>query len=907
MGTPLTGDRPDPSRGLAFMGFRQNLFNFWRDLFSHKRQYGELEEELQFHLEAQISEFEKRGIPRNEAERLARLKLGGITQVKEEVRSQNHFFWLESLYRDARFGIRALRKSPGFTVVAFLSLALSIGACTALFSLLYGILLRPLPYPHPDRLVEIHGVNRVMGIEEGGVSARNVQDWRTDTRALDGIAAFYTMGRTLSGNGESEVVLATQVGTDFFKVFATKPLLGRTFTKAESEQAYYNSTNAITAADPVVVLSHDLWVRRFGADQNVIGRSIVLDRRYWKIVGVMPQQFAFPEARSELWLPWSVRAGHPRDQHFARCVARMTSGFTAHQAEVDLNTIAHKLAQLYPETNTNWTTRVTPLKKSMTHGISRVLWLLLAAVCLVLAIACANIAVLHLSRTAARIQESYIRLALGAGRSRLIRQFLVESVLLAVAGAAAGLLFAYFGIEWLRRIEPALPRIREISIDPAVFGWSVLLTVCCTVLFGLGPALVGVGSARASLTAADGLRTTVHAAGQRFRNALVVIEIALAMVLLSSAAMLTRSFSRLQAVNPGFNPSNVLVAPVFLDTQKYGSGERVRAYYKNLFDQLQELPDVEAVGASTALPASPLGADFKRPVWDSTAPAVDSSKHFADVRMITPEYFKVMGITLLRGRGFSHHDSPDAPKVILVNDVLSRKMWGQQNPVGKQLVVDYSSSGTYAYEIVGVVNNVRFHGLRNAPRPEIYFPHAQRSYLILNVAIRTARDPRLLAPAVRTVLKNVDPLQPAHSLTALQDLVDATVVRDRYSMTLVTCFAGVAFTLALLGIYGVLAYYVRQRIREIGIRMALGARQEEIIRWIATHGLRLLLTGLAVGAVAAVLFARLLSGLLFEITPLDLPSYLAAIGALLITAIAATWIPARRASRLNPTIALRYE
>ena len=888
------------------MNFLHYLISLCKDLCARKQQDKELQEELQFHLEMQSNSFLKQGMTAEEARRHANLKLGGTTQIAEQVRTETPAFLFESLLRDVQYGFRSLKKSAGFSAVALISLSLSIGACTALFSLLHGILLRPLPYPSPNELVEIRDTNLSMGLAQSGVSARNVDDWRRFGKAFDGIAAYYTMGRTLTGNGESEVVLVTQVGADFFHILRARPWIGRTFTEEETAKALYNSTNGITSADPVVILSHALWMRRYGGDPKVIGRTITLERRLWKIVGVMPADFAMPESRTAMWIPWSVASDHRRDQHFAKCVARIKTGMTIQQAEAELNALAEKLATQYPE-NKGWGARITPLQEAMTGEVSRVLWVLLAAVGLVLIIACANIAILHLSRTSARIQESYVRLALGAGRARLIRQFLVESAILAITGAILGLVLAHFALEWFRTIEPGIPRLAEVTIRPIVFLWSACLTVVCTLLFGLAPALVGAGGSHTSLTGSEGLRTTVHHAGQRFRNVLVVIEIALAAVLLTSSGMLIRSFSKLQMVNPGFNPKNVLVAPVFLAMEKYGSGEKTRGYYKQLFERLRALPGVKSVGGATSLPASPLGPDFKRPVWDSNSLPVDSSKRFADVRMVTPDYFQIMGMSVLRGRPFTAQDTPDSQQVMMVNQTLARMVWGHENPVGKHLVVDYSTSGTYPYLVIGVVNDVRFHGLRSEPRPEIYFPHAQRSYLILNVAIRTASDPRLLIPAVRSTLLAVDPHQPAHSIRALEDLVDATIVRDRYSMALISCFAGVAFVLAMLGIYGVLAYSVRQRVREIGIRMALGAKRNQIIQWIAGQGLRLVFTGLVVGMVSALLFARVLNGLLFEVSTLDLPSYAVAILSLLITAILATWIPAWRAAHMDPTVALRYE
>ena len=905
MGATGRGGNPDPANGVV-MGLRE-LAASLREFFARRKQDQELEEELRFHLEMQADANSRAGMTEEEARRCAAVKLGGVQQIREVVRAQSPLFWLETVTRDAIYGMRSLRKSPGFAFIAIATLSLSIGACTALFSLLHGILLRPLPYPNPDQLVEIRDVNATLGRTEGGVSHRNVIDWRERTKSFDGIAAYYTMGRTMSSDNNSEVVLATQVSADFFRILRTPPLMGRTFTEAEADQAQYNNANGIISPDPLAVLSHSLWTTRFGGDPRLLGKSITLDRRQWKVVGIMPPEFAMPDGRTNLWIPWGIRKDHERDQRFAECIARLAEGVTLQQAESQLNIVAQDLAREFPETNTGWSSRLMPLHKALIGDVSRILWVLFAAVSLVLVIACANIAVLQLSRATARVQESYIRLALGAGRGRLVRQFFVESLLLAVAGGVLGIVLAYNGIHWLGGMEQGLPRLTEIAIDPTVLLASVALTAVSVLIFGLVPALVGVGDGRARLSGADGYRATVNAPTQRMRNALVVLEVALAVVLLSSSGMLIRSFARLHAVNPGFNPKNVLVLPIFLDMEKYGSGEKTRNYYAQLFEKLKALPDVVSVGGATFLPTSPLGPDFMRPVWDSRKAATEPDKRLADVRMITPDYLRTMGINVLRGRGFTAQDGPEAPLVVLVNEVLAQQEWPAGDAIGKKLTVDYSTAGTYSHEVVGIVNNVRFRGLRSEPRPEIYFPHAQKPYLILNVAIRTTKNPLLLTGTVRQVLHSIDPQKPAHNINALEDLVDATVIRDRYAMTLVSSFAFVAFTLSLLGIYGVLAFYVRQRVREIGIRIALGAKQKQIVQWITKQGMALLVTGLGIGLLAAIAFGRLLAGLLFETSPLDAISFCAAIIALSLTALAASWIPAYRASRIDPSIALRYE
>ncbi|MCI0415427.1 ABC transporter permease [bacterium] len=927
----------------------RRLIEFWKDLFSRKEREQELEEELQFHLEMQERANLRAGLDAETAKRSAKLDLGGAQQIKEEVRSQQLGFWFETLWNDAVYGVRMLRKTPGVTFVSLITLGLAIGACTALFSLFHGILLRPLPYPDPERLVEIEETNLSKGIPHIGVSARNLQDWRErllknvvrttrpqkKDRALsvlagespaphqkqipifqqpqdrsntfDGIAVYFTMGRTLSDDKESEVVLASQVSADFFRVFQTLPVLGRLFTEEESSRTKYNGAVGVITPDPLVILSHGLWMRRFGGDPGIVGRSIFLDRRSWKVIGVMPPHFAIPDERTALWIPWGLRDDSPRDQHYAKGVARLSKGVSLKQAEDQLNSIANELAREFPETNQGWGARLSPLQQAITGDLKQLLWFLLAAVCLVLIIACVNIAILQLSRASARVHESSVRLALGASRAGLMRQLLMESLLLSFAGGLLGITLAYFAIAALPQLQPELPRLAEVRINPAVFLVCMGMTAFSALFFGLATAFVATNGKSHPLFHGEDARNTPRASTQRLRNALVITEIALSVILLSASAMLIRSFDRLRDVNPGFQFRNVLVFPVFLDMEKYGSGEKSRSYYKRLIEDLQNLPGIVSVGGATALPTSPLGPDFERPVWEKSGLPVDQSKRHADVRMVTPDYFRTLGISVLHGRGFSAQDTPDSPGVVIVNETLSRQIWPNRSAVGQQLVVDYSTSGTYAYEVIGVVNDVRFRGPRSHPRSEIYFPHAQRSYLVMNMAIRTETDPRLLIGPVREVLRKIDPQKPAHSITPLEDLVEATLVRDRYAMNLVSSFALAALMLALLGIYGVLAFFVRQKVREIGIRLALGARRNQIVGWIARQGASLMCAGLIAGLLGSITFAYLLTGILYEISPRDLFSLLAASVTVVLTALVAAWIPARRASRIDPSRALRYE
>lgn len=882
------------------------LNQWWRDLIARKQQEEDLDEELKFHVAMQEQKNLQDGMTSEEARRSAVIEVGGAEQIKEQVRSERFGFWFETIFRDATYGIRMLRKTPAITFVSLITLSLAIGACTALFSIFYTVLLSPLPYPKPDQLVQIWDANLKKGITQIGVNARNLEDWRRRVPGFNGIAAYYTMGRTLTSGNDSEVILVSQVSEDFFKIFRAQPSLGRTFSDAESEAAKFNMALGAENPDPVVILSHGLWIRKFGGDPKIIGKTIILERRLWKVVGVMVPEFAIPDSATQMWIPWGLQFETMRDQHFATGVARLKDGVTVLQAQDRLNEVANQLAEEFPESNADWNVKILPLHEAMTGDLKQLLWVLLAAVGLVLLLGCANVAILQLSRASSRMHESSIRLALGASRSRLLRQFLIESLILAFAGGLLGIGFAYLGIEWLQHLKLDLPRLTEISLNQTVLFTSFGLTVVTALLFGLIPASANAGK-NDSTFHGESFRTTSNISTQRLRNVLVATEVALAIVLLASSGMLIRSFAKLRAVNSGFNPQNVLVLPIFLDMEKYGSGKKSHAYYKNLIENLQALSGVVSVGGATALPTSPLGPDFERPVWNQADLVVEQNKRSADVRMVTPDYFRTLGISVLKGRGFTTQDGPDAPHVVILNKTLAEQIWQGADPIGKKLVVDYSNAGTYPYEIVGVVNAIRFHGPRSEPRAEIYFPHAQKPYLILNIAIRTSGDPRLLINPVREVLRKIDPQKPAHSITPLTDLVNATVVRDRYAMTLLSCFAIVALMLAVLGIYGVLAFFVRQKIQEIGIRLALGAREIQITSWIAKQGTRLMIIGVAAGLLGTLLFSRILAGILYEVSPLDFLSLLAAVFALALGVIIAISIPAHRASRIDPSVALRYE
>jgi putative ABC transport system permease protein len=543
-----------------------------------------------------------------------------------------------------------------------------------------------------------------------------------------------------------------------------------------------------------------------------------------------------------------------------------------------------------------------PLQQDLVGDLRPTLLVLLLAVALVLVVACANVSLLSLARSLERRPEASLRQALGASRERLLRQFLLEPLLVSLGGGALGVLLAALGLQLLKQAGAGVPRLHEVGLDAPALAFACVATLLAALVSGL-PVAIRLSRAEPFPGLAATTRRSAGEGRHTLRDSLVVAEVATAVVLLAGASLLVRSYQRLQAVDPGFDPRGVLVAPVFLDMEHYGGGGRSRVYYATLLERLRGLPGVLAAGAATALPASPLGPDFERPVWPEGAADDERSLRSAWVRMVTNDYFRTLGMRIRSGRAFDERDSPDAPRSVILSEGLARRLY-PDGVVGRRLVVDYSTAGTYPYEVVGVVGDVRFSGPRGEVRHEIYLPHAQRAYLVMNVALRSARDPRLLAPAVRQVLHELDPAKPAHGLYDLSDLVGATYSRDRYLMLVLAAFASVAVLLALVGVHGVLSHRVRERTREIGIRVAVGASGTHLLRWIAGQGLRLVLLGLVLGVALAALLARVVAGLLFGTSPLD-PAALLAVAALPLAALVVSLHPAWRAARTSAAEVLR--
>jgi putative ABC transport system permease protein len=875
------------------------------EVVRRRRLDGETAEEIAGHVEMLVADHMAAGMDENTARRRARLEAGSPAAAREAVAEARTGATIEQLLHETRQAARVLRRSPGLTLLSATTMAVGIGVSTVLFALVDAVVLRPLPYPAADRLVRIVDTNPAAGIDRAGVTTGNLRDWRARTFGFAGLAGYYAMGRTLSHDGEAEVVIAAQVTADFFAVAGVAPRLGRGFTDDEIAQATFSNASMPTAANPVAIIGHGLWRSRFGADPTVIGRAVTIERRPFTIVGVMPEGFALPDRAVQVWLPWHLAADSPRDQHYLGAIGRLAAGVTLDEAERRLALVADALANEYAATNQGWSVDLLPLGQDTVGSAAAALWLLFGAVGLLLLVACANVALLTLMSGLDRAGDTAVRLALGASPWRLVREFLLESVLLAVLGGALGAAVAIAAVRILPWLAPDLPRVEEVTLDLRALLFVAAATSLAALSSGLPQAWRRARLLPASALADMSRRTTAGGRRQWLRDAMAVAQVALAVVLLIGSGLLVRSVRALGATDPGFDPDGVLVAPVFLDSQAYRTGEHTRAYYRALFDRLSALPGVVAVGGATTVPTSPLGPDFERPVWPEGSPLTAADRPAASVRMATPGYFPALGLRVQAGRAFDNRDHPTAPRVVMVNEALARRLWPGAAAVGRQLVVDYSTAGTFPYEVVGVVGDMRFGGPRSEPRLEIYLPHEQRPYLILNVVLKATGDPRALIPAVRAALREIDPQKPAQGLYPLADLVGATYARDRQVMATLLVFGGAATFLAVLSVYGVLSQRVRERTRELGLRMAMGADAFGVVGWVAGMGVRLIAAGLAVGLTGAWLASSALEGLLFGVRPTDALTAVAVIGAVGAVGLVATLVPSWRATQVDPVAVLR--
>jgi putative ABC transport system permease protein len=805
---------------------------------------------------------------------------------------------METLLQDIRYSIRVLLKSPGFTAVALLTLILGIGANTAIFSVVNAVLLRPLPYEEPEKLVFISERSPVL--EGMSVSYPNYLDWREQNGVFESIGVYRRVSFNLTGSGAPERLAGGEVSADLFNALKAKPAVGRTFFAEEDRPG----------AEPVVVLGYGLWQRRFGKNADVIGQTVMLNSKTHTIIGVMQPDFRFPSG-VDLWVPVGLNADNPswvRGNHPGLyAVARLKGGVTISQARAEMDTIAARLEQQYPQSNAASGVTITPLFNRIVGDVRPALLVLLAAVGFVLLIACANVANLLLARAASRQKEVALRMALGATRSRLIRQLLTESVLLSVVGGAFGLLLAVWGVDLLVAISPNnIPRFAEIGLDNRVLGFTAAIALLTGILFGLAPALNASKPNLNEMLKEGGRSATAGFRRQRVRSLLVISEVAIALVLLISAGLLIKSFLRLQEIDLGFNPDNVLTAGVPLPRTKYLEPQKRIAFYESLFPRIAALPGVEAVGAVSELPTEG-GSQTYFVVEDRPLPPREETP-LTEYSLVSTGYFKAMGLRLLKGREFDGRDTRDAPFVCIIDENFAEQYWPGQDPIGKRLKYGGADPGNPWSTIVGVVANVRYQALdQESPRVQIFLPYTQSTFLGASLIIRAGGDPKDLAAAVRAEVLAIDPDLPVYDIRTMNEVLKESVAPRRLYMTLLGIFAGVAMILAAIGLYGVMAYSVTQRTHEIGIRMALGAKAGDVLRLVVGQGMALALAGVAIGLVAAFALTRLLSSMLFEVSATDPGTFIIISLILAGVALGACFVPARRATRVDPMVALRYE
>jgi len=802
---------------------------------------------------------------------------------------------MQTLIQDIRYAIRSLLKRPGFVVIAITTLALGIGATTAIFTVVNSVLLRPLSFPQSEAIVAFDGINPGKGFKEGPMSVPDFADWKNQSQSFEQMAAFVPIGAILASNDGPERVHTTLVTTDFFPLLRTAPFRGRAFQPDD----YRKGTES------VAMVSYGLWQRRFAGSESLVGQKVLLDSWPFTIIGVMPRGFDYPE-QSEIWLPYAPNpAKQPRDNRFINVIGRLKSGVTIQQAQVEMTLLNERLAQSYTETNYGQNVKLSTLQDKLVGNLRTALLVLLGAVVFVLLIACANVANLQLSRATYREREIAVRTALGASRLRIIRQLLTESVLLAIVSGIAGIGLSVWLTKLLIAISPPnSPRFEEIAIDARVFVFALALAVITGVVFGLAPALK---ASRTDIneTLKDVGRAGLHGRRNRIGGSLMISEIALSFMLLVGAGLLIKSFVRLLDVKPGFEPANTLTMRLQLPSGKYIDAKENQQIYRQIVERVGALPGVSSAGAILSLPLRGSEFNLGRGYVPEGRPLTPEESGSAFYLAITPAYFQTAGIPLKSGRIFDDHDTSDTTMVAVINETMARKLWPGENPIGRKFI--FWRDEKFYREIVGVVGDTRV-SLDTQAEDQVYVPDAQSgSWSNTSLVVKTNSEPTALASAIRNEILATDRGIAIYNVKTLEDLVITSAAPRKTPMLLLASFAAAAMLLAMLGIYGVTAYYVTQHTHEIGLRMALGAQVKDVLKLVLRRGILLALVGIGIGVVAALGLTRYLSTLLFEVRPIDVPTFLIVAGVLILVALLACVIPARRAAKVDPLVALRYE
>ena len=881
-----------------------NLKQRLRALFRKQQMERELDEELRFHLEKEIEKNLARGMNPEEARWAALRSFGGVEQVKEQSRDVRGVRWLEELWQDLRYSLRVLTQKPGFTLTVVITLALGIGANTAIFSVVNAVLLRELPFKNPDQVMWVWSTRTDR--DKAPFTLPDFLDYRDQNQTLDQIAAFSSIGLNLTGSEKAERLQGLRVSANVFELLGVDAAAGRLFVPDDDEPARRQ----------VAVLSYESWQKRFGRNPQTVGKALTLNGETYTVIGVLPPRFTLPDREAELAIPLSPNVDPLREvrssTNFLRAVARLKPGVTRQQAEADLTSIVGRQRQQFGDAYLTKTgARLVPIFEETVGSVRTALWVLLGAVGMVLLIACSNLAALSLARASARRHEMSIRKALGATSSRLVRQLLVENLLLTFIGGGAGFLLAVWGVQFLLALSPTrLPRDNEIGIDLRVLVFAAAASLLAAVIFGILPALQ---AARTELR--NGLLTgTTRGPGaaasrNRSRSILVVAEVSLSFILLVGAGLLIRSFISTQTVNPGFDPANVLTVRLSLPKSNYANRAAVSVFHDKLLGRLQTLRGIEAAAAVSLLP---MGSGLRNVYFTTNRGAAKDNSYLSQYRVASPAYFRAMKIPLRQGRSFDEHDKADRLSVVMVNETLARKFWPNGDAVGSQIQIDDNDTGPRPVEIVGVVGDVKHVSLEDKPTFDIYLPIAQIHEDSLAVVtnshywiLRSNLDTKSLEADFSRELRAVDSAIASSNIRMMDTYLSDSVAPRRFNLRLLTIFAVAALLLAATGVYGVVSYSVVQRTSEIGIRLALGATRKSIFRIILGQGLRLVLVGLVLGLIGAFALTRMIRSLMFGVAPNDPFTFVVVASLLIVITIAAGGLPALRATKLDPLRALR--
>ena len=865
--------------------------------FQRSRLEDRMDAELRAHIETYTDDLIRSGVPRGEAERRARIEFGGIEAIKEECREARGLRWPDELRQDIRYAFRALRKAPGFAMAGIMSLVLGIGVNTAIFSVISAALIRPLPYAEPGRLVAVYEDRTNRGAGFGALANANFVDLRANAPSFEDIAAHTSTGLSLTGAGEAEQLLGRLVTGNMFGVLGVPAHLGRTIIPEDGNPG----------KPRVILLSYALWQRKFGGDPRIAGRALSLDGNSYTVIGVMPDSFRFPGAHDEFWLPLRLDAKdqQQRSNHNLHCIGRLKRNANLRQAQSEASFIARRLQREYPNTNARIDFSLLPLHESLTRTVRTALIVLLVAVGLLLLIACANVGNLILARSIACSRELAVRAALGAGRWRLVRQTLTESLCLASLGGVAALALCLTITKTLRTSLPlALMPTGEIRIDAGVLCFGVIVAMVAGLLSGLAPALLVAGRNLHDRLAGSSRSATGSGTEVRTRGVLVSAEVSLTIILLIGAGLLLRSFVRLMDVDPGFKPGHVLAVRFALPQFLYPAHVNRVSFYQRLLERMEAIPGVQSAALTTCSPLSNEGGSswFIR----EGRPAAHPEELNANNRVVSEDYFRALGIPLKEGRTFSSHDGPDAPLVAVINESMAHRFWPGESPVGKR----FQFISKPWVQIIGVVGDVHQTALDVSPEPEIYRPFTQDSQSWLApraLMVRTRGEPSAFASVLRRQFQVLDSSVPIYGLDSMEALLENSVASRRLEVWLVGAFGLVALLLASIGIYGVVAYVVAQRGREIGLRMALGATRDDVLGMMLRKGLTPVLIGVLIGVTFALSLSRFLSSLLYHVKATDALTFAAVPLLLIIIGGCAAYFPSRRAARIDPMSALRQD